>query len=287
MALVPQWDNKVISSMFYYIDHTILATGQAFTNTSSLFYKISGNISPYTIYAAPYRPFVADKSVPNATIMSGVYLNNSFITTGQSGFVDINYEKGLVYFTGNLGTNPSVSGVYSVKDFNISLTDKPDEKILFETKHFLKSRVTDTPTGLAFDNITYPILYVKNFGGENVAAAFGGLEKTSLTLRVIIMAESLWQRDAIAGILKDKARSVVGLFTASDMPFNSLGGFRNTSYDYNAVVSGKGGQNVLFIDKIRTSSFAQIVFQELVTLNTDVFVAFADIDLCGYRYPRQ
>jgi len=285
--IAPQWDNKAISSMFYYIDHTDLSEGQAFTNTSSQFYKISGNISPYTIFAAPYRPFVADKSIPNATVMSGVYLNNSFITTGQSGFVDINYEKGLVYFTGNLGANPLVSGAYAVKDFSIALSDNPESKLLFETKHFLRPKVGDTITGLSLDSVTYPILYIKNFGGENTPAALGGMDKTPLTLRVIVMADSLWQRDAVACILKDKARSQVGLLTQQEMPFNSLGGFKNGNYDYNRIVSGKGGQNTIFIDRVRTSSFSQVVFEQLVTLNTDVFTAFADIDICGYRYPRQ
>ena len=287
MALQPHWDNRAVSSMLAFVDHTILATGQAFTNTASNFYKISGNISPYTIYAAPYRPFVADKSVPNATIMSGIWLNNSFITTCQSGFVDINYEKGLVYFTGNVVPNPTVSGRYAVKDFTTVLTNKPDEKLLFELKHYLKPRVGDTITGLALNDITFPVIYLKNLGGANEPAALGGLDKSDLTIRAIIIADSLFARDAVCGLLKDKARSVIGLFTANEMPFNSLGGFKNGDYDYNRIVSGKIGEDTIFLEKAKTSVFSQEAFTELNAVNTEAFISFTDFQICGYRYPRR
>ena len=287
MALQPHWDNRAVSSFLLWADHTILTTGQAFTNTASNFYKVSGNISPYTIYAAPYRPFVADKSVPNATVMSGIWLNNSFITTGQSGFVDINYEKGLVYFTGNVIPNPTVSGRYAVKDFTTTLTNRPDERLIFETKHYLKPRVGDTITGLALNDITFPVIYFKSLGGSNTEFAFGGTEKTELTIRAIVLSDSLYSKDAVCGLLKDKARSVIGLFTAAEMPFNSLGGFKNGNYDYVQIVSGKGGQDTIFLEKAKTSVFSQEAFTDLNALNNEVYVSFVDFQICGYRRPRE
>src|SRR3990167_2205408 len=219
MSLAVQYDNKVISSFLLYLDHLVCGTGQAYTNTNSPFYRISGYISPYTVYSAPYRPFVADSSVPGATVMSGIFLNNTFITTGQSGLIDIDYNRGLVYFANPI--TGSLSGNYAVKDFNISLTNKPEQSLLIETKHYLKPRVGSTITGLAYDVTTYPILYIKNQGGFSDEFAIGGWEKQTQKIRVIVMSDSLFGSDAVCSLIKDRVRSIIGLLTPQEMPLNS------------------------------------------------------------------
>lgn len=282
-----QHDNTVMSSFLLFTDNLLCGTGQAYTNWGSPFYRISGNINNYYTYSAPYRPFVADSSVPGAVVMSGIYLNNSFIRTGQSGFVDINYDKGLVYFS-----NPvtgSLSGNYAVKDFSITLTNKPEENILIETKHSLKPRVGDTVTGLNLNDIVYPIVYLKNNGGTNESFSIGGCEESITKARAIILASSLYERDAVVSILKDTARSFIGQLSPSEMPFNSLGGIKNNVFNYINLVIGKAGaNNTIFIKRANVSTFSQENFQSLTSMNpSEVFVAFVDFDLAAYRYPRR
>lgn len=275
-----------MSSFLYFVDNLICGTGQAYTNWGSPFYRISGYINPYYVYSAPYRPFVADSSTPGANVMSGIYLNNSFITTGQSGFVDINYEKGLVYFS-----NPvtgSLSGNYAVKDFSIVFTSEREEVVLFETKHFLKPRVGDTITGLNFNDKVYPIIYLKDEGGFNKEFTFGGFEESITSVRAIILADSLYTKDAVCSLFKDTARSYIGLLSGTEMPFNSLGGFKNGQFNYKNLIGGKNGQNLLCVKKANVSTFTQTSLEPLTALNPgEVYVAFVDFDLAAYRYPRR
>ena len=285
--IVYQHDNQVMSSFLLFTDNLLCGTGQAYTNWGSPFYRISGNVNPYYVYSAPYRPFVADSSVPGAVVMSGVYLNNSFIRTGQSGFVDINYDKGLVYFSNPVTGN--LSGNYAVKDFSIVLTNKPEENLLIETKHNLKPKVGDTITGLNLNDIVYPVVYLKDNGGFNEAFSLGGCEESVTKARIIVLASSLYEKDAVGSLLKDTARSFIGLLTPSEMPFNSLGGFKSGVYNYRNLVAGKAGaSNTLFIKRANVSTFSQENFQSLTSMNpSDVHVVFVDFDLVAYRYPRR
>ena len=71
-----QFDNKVMSSLYLWFDHTLLKEGEAFTNYGSKFYPVNNLYQGYYTYGTPFRQFVADSSIDGATILSGVYLDN-------------------------------------------------------------------------------------------------------------------------------------------------------------------------------------------------------------------
>ena len=86
---------------------------------------------------------------------------------------------GQSYFTADQGAK-RISGDYAVKDFNIFLTNKTEEKLLFETQFQLNNKVSTDPTGLPPESMTYPAVFLKNMGGKNEALLLAVLKKQNL-----------------------------------------------------------------------------------------------------------
>ncbi len=197
----PQLNNKVISSFLLFLDNKITSNGVAYTNYGSRFYSIPSNLGGISTYSCGFQPLVSDSSISGAVVMSGIYLNNSFLTTGQSGFLDINYKKGCVYFSSPV--NGTLSGNYAIKDYNFSLTNDSEISLLFENKQYLRPKIGQTPTGILNDEYTYPVMYIRENGGENQEFAFGGLKETYYNIRIITIADSQFLLDATNSLLRD------------------------------------------------------------------------------------
>lgn len=268
-----------------WLDNTILTKGQAFTNWSSPLYKVGNIINGYYTYALPFKQINADQSITNANIMSGVYLNGNFITPGQSGLAAINYNEGHAYFSQNLD-GQSISGVYSIKDYNVALTSEPEEKLLFETKYSTKPKTSNQITGLAPNTLTYPIIFVKNDGSKNIPFALGGTDTTEFYVRSVIISDSQFSLDAVCSILRDKVRTFVPIIEGNEMPFNSYGDVTNGGYNYADLTNGR--TSAAFISDVGNSrlSYRSVVINQIKELNPGIFCSVMDFELQIVRQPR-
>jgi hypothetical protein len=274
-----QLDNLLMSSMLMWMDHVILKKGEAYKNFSSQFYPVSNIYNGFYTYGLPFKQVVCDSSISGANILSGVYVNNNFKTIGQSNLTGISPQNGQVYFISGQGTNP-ISGNYSVKDFNLYLTNQPEEEILFESQYQARPKTTQTPTGLAIEAITYPCIFLKNNGGINQPFAFGGQDNTQILVRAVVMADNMFNLDALCSILKDTARDYVPLINS---PFNNFGGLESGHYNYDTLIKNIDvGANGFYISEVNVSK----IFANLNARNNQVFPAFIDFTLNNIRYPR-
>lgn len=282
------WDQKVIASTHLWLDHTICQDGSGFQNSSGYFYPIYNTQNDLFAYAAPYKPLIADTSVSGATIMTGVYLNGALAGTGTSGIQAINYDEGLVYFTSAQATTTTISGNFAVKEFQVSITDKSEEQILFETKYEIKGKITQTLSGLQENQATYPIIYIKNNGGHNEPWSFGGTDQTITNVRLMVLAESQWQLDGITSFIKDRVRCFIPIVEPSEVPFNALGGTQLGGYNYTTLTASKIPVNTVWIDDVTHLSFdrASTLMAEFKKINPKVWPAMLDMRLMGYRNPR-
>jgi hypothetical protein len=274
-----QLDNTLMSSMIIWMDHIILKNGQAFQNYNSKFYPITNIYNGFYTYGLPFKQVVSDSSIAGANLLSGVYINNSFSTIGQNNLTGINPNNGQVYFTTNQSGN-ILSGSYAVKDFNIYLTNQPEEELLFETQYNIRPKTSMNPTGLAIESITYPCIFLKNNGGTNEPFALGGLDNTFAQVRAIVMADNMFNLDAVCSILKDTARRYVPLVTN---PFNNFGGLNSGYYNYNSLINNINvGNDAFYITEVNVTK----IFANLNVKNNQVFPAFIDFTLSNIRYPR-
>tara|TARA_Y100000593_G_scaffold93138_1_gene186926 strand:+ start:8011 stop:8940 length:930 start_codon:yes stop_codon:yes gene_type:complete len=302
--MIPQFDNKVMSSFLLWFDHTLARDGEAWENTSSWFYPVENLYNGLYTYGAPYKQFVSDVSVTGAGVIypnqktskhvsvpTGVYVSGSLIGTGQNGFSGINYDKGQVYFQNPI-ENPttSISGDFAVKDFNVYLTNEAEEKLLFETKFDLRPKVAKTATGLAANAITYPAIFLRYNGSSSESFAFGGHDMTKMNIRAVVLSDSQYKLDAVCSIFRDTIHEYVTLLGTGDMPFNTFGDYKSGyQYNYTGLVADKDteGQHLLHVDDVNVSKFSRDVNLKIDNLNPDVFNGVIDFEISKPRYSRR
>jgi hypothetical protein len=285
-----QFENKVMSSLLMFVDHEVVQKGDAYTNAKSNFFKIDSLFKDYHVYAAPFKQMVSDVSITGSsapTVMTGIYVDGDGpLEVGNSGFDSINFMQGQLYFKGE--TDPmdgkTISGNYSIKDFNVFLTSMPEEQLLFETKLTLNPRTSDIKSDAGVDSSTqtYPAIFIKDNGGRNEEFAFGGMDDTIINARAIVLGDSMFSLDAVCGILKDTVRKNMPIVEQSNLNLNALGAFTGVNYNYTGSATG----NYCHIDKVTVSK--NIANRgDFDNLNPNVFSAFVDFELHSHRYPRQ
>lgn len=289
--MLPQFDNILMTSALIWLDNKILTKGQAFTNYSSFFYPISNMYYGYNTYGAPFKQMVIDCSVPGANIISGVYVNNIFTTPGEGYLSGINAQEGQLYFSQSISnSNQTISGNYAVKDFNIYLTSKTEENLLFETAYQINPKTYQNPTGLPVGAETYPVIYLKYQGGKNKPLAFGGFDETVGNIRAIILADSVYNLDAVTSILRDTTRQLIPLIYPEEMPFNSLGSINTSNKCFNYLEYTENKKNTddyVYINDVNVTKTDTRLLNATNSLNRNVYSAFVDFEVIKNRYPRQ
>ena len=268
------YENKVMSSLMLFVDHYVLSKGEAYTNIPTYFYPTTNLYNGYYTYSAPFRQMVSDDSIAGATVMKNLFVNGQPNPIGTNDLHGINHYKGQVYFTSDQG-NAVISGNYSVKDFNVYLTNDPEQKLLFDTKYQLNPKVPQQLSGLAPDAQPYPAIFIKNMGGTNDPFAFGGIDNTITNARMVVLADSSFKLDAVCGILKDLKNKSIPI--AEDLPFDAMGSYTGQNYNYNALTTTHGPR----IWDARVSKMTMM--GDFERLNADVFSAFVDFELQTLR----
>jgi|TARA_R110000751_G_scaffold250018_2_gene349650 hypothetical protein len=284
-----QVTNNMMASFLAFLDNRILSSGEAYTNHGSNFYPLGQDtVVGYTIWGAPFKQMVCDASITGATPFNGISIDGvGPYAVNSNGIKFFQHHQGQVFFEKPSSSTPAsvlngaatVSGNYSVKDFNTYLTSEPEEELLFKTKFELSPRTTQTVTGLASEAQTYPAIFLKDNGGLNVPFAMGGLDNTILNVRAIVLADSAFKLDAVCSIMRDCNNDKVALMEASDFPFNAIGACTG-SYNYETLAASK--ENAFFVDEVNVSKTVPNR-GDYADINTEVFSAFADFELSLLR----
>ena len=284
-----QFDNQVMSSFLLWFDHTLLNKGEAYQNTTGQFYSVSDDYYGYNTYASSYSQFVSDSSITGATIPTGLYAGNNLVNVGEgasSGLYAIDYGNGRSYWSGTQSSN--VTGSFAIKDFNVYLTSRTEDEILFQSQYTNRNKISSVvPTGLEPDTLTYPVVYIKNDGSNNEPFAFGGQDNTIINVRAIVIADSQFDIDAIGSLFRDRRFDQIGILDPSEMPFNQFGYYRNSQYDYTGIVNGKGSDQQLYVEDVNISRFDRVLENEVRKFNPNVFSTLIDFEVTKIRTPRQ
>lgn len=262
--------------MLQFIDHEVCVKGVAFTNVTGTFYPIDSKYAGYYTYALPYKQIIVDSSVPQATILQGVYLNGEYSAIGQNNLYGILHHKGQVVFTADKSSY-TITGNVAVKDYNVYLTTKLEEDLLFNTKHQIRPQTNRPETGLKNEEETYPAIFLKNMGGTNDPLGLGGIDNVKTQIRAVVLSDSAYSLDAVCNILKNTARKNLPIIENS--PLNSIGAFTGVIYDYQALSSSSIEQGTIWnvtVTKLTPDT------KELKSLNLKVFLALIDFEIHGF-----
>ena len=123
-----QFQHKLTTSFFLWFDNFLLTKGEAYTNrTGEFFYYDDPRLdTAYKAYGSPFKQWVTDSAVTGATMPTGVYIGGSF--SGRDDGVVLDFENGRALVSGS-NTGLSLTGQFSVKDFNVYMTNDTEEDL--------------------------------------------------------------------------------------------------------------------------------------------------------------
>jgi hypothetical protein len=274
--------NELSASFMLFLDHEVCSKGDAFVNIQSgtLYPSSDPYFNNYTVYQSQYRQWVADSSIHDATICSGVNISGSFYPKGASG-MKVDYGMGRLIFDNAVPASISnIKTNFATKEFNLFLTAKD------ETQLFLNDPVSSNAITGALPNSLepYPLVYVKNFFGENEPFAFGGLDESNHEFRCTIFSDTAFKLDSLNSILQDSARKSFSLIPPSGIPFDVFGDFKSVINGYNYInLSRQYSNNLVYIESVRISKFDERVNK---LIKEGVWGGFADFKLKTIRMPR-
>lgn len=284
--LTIQHQNLAMSSFVLWLQNLLLQKG-GYINVGSKFFPATQVFSNYSAYSAPYKSINFDSSYSGPNIMTGVYVNNSFLVLNQSGFAGIDYSRAMAYFTGlNIPTINTISGNYSIPEYNV-LFPAPDISLIFEGKMALSNRnktpLTIANTGLKSNEIPYPCIFIRSESFNNVPWAFGGEDLTTTNIGCYIFADNLYSFDALRSILADQKYEYIALLNTGELPTNNINSLKNNSFNYTGIASlpGRiGSGNALFINDVITTDFSRRgLFSEVASLPLDVYFGVVEFEI--------
>lgn len=302
--MIPQYDSMATSSFMLFFDNRICSQS-GFYNVSTLAYPITvganqtnygfmsnGQIRPYSVYSFPFSQIIADNSIVGTNKLSGIYINNSFITVGNSGLSGINFDKGQVYIDPNNAPQiQSISGIYSVKEINVTLSEYADSSVLFETKLALRNKFVQKPTGLNNNQITYPVCFIENASAPtNSPWQIGGIDQTRSIFNLYFFGDTLFQKNNFMSLCKDMAWKYVPLIlNPTNFPFNNLGYYINTGgYNYNQLTTGyiSSGTSALIEDVTITEFGKRGILSEIENMTTESYFTLVTVTMWTSRLTR-
>lgn len=272
-------DHNIEPSAYLWLDYVLVEQNEAFANYSGALRSSTQLVSGLNSYSAPHRQFVYDSSVSGAFVPSGVSIGGTFAPTGAS--VKIDYYRGQALLT---GSPASVTARYSYKEFNIYFTDSSEKQILFENKFVLAPRSQPKNENFDAKDLSYPCIFIKSSAGDNKMECFEGCGRTTIPVRLIILAENFFQYRAVTSALRDKKDKWMPIFNPNELPFDEYYSLKNGPFDYSESVKSiqTDAGRLAYISDVSVSDFQDKVNS---LIGPRVFGGFIDLDLELFRCP--
>ena len=286
----PQFQHQIITSFALWLDHIILQRGEAFQNIDASFYlQNDTRLDPdFIAFASPHKQWVADSSINKAEVIKGITLDGRYIEKNKEG-IRYDYNNGRVVIPRLIANESSnVEGIYSVKDFNIYITDQTEEELLIETKFDKNSRFDqEINDGVKPYDQVVPAIFISYEQGFNSPFAFGGEDTTTSIVRCVVFSESSYQLDGVFSILKDLSNIAISNVGFDEHPLNEFGDLKYGIYDYKDLSSRyydiKNSQSIFHIDRVNVSKLNDKVARKS---HPGLYIGFIDFNLNSYRFPR-
>ena len=276
-----QFQHKLTTSFFLWFDNFLLTKGEAYGNkTGEFFYYDDPRLdSTYKAYGSPFKQWVTDSAVTGATMPTGVYIGGSF--SGRDDGVVLDFENGRALVSGS-NTGLSLTGQFSVKDFNVYMTNDTEEDLVVENKYAVNSRLPSGPYTYIepYDDVV-PAIFISSSDADNKPFALGGMQDTTVSMKAVILAEDTYQLDGVLSIFMDSVDECINPIPMTGYPVTELGDLKDGSYNYTSVKDGYSGDIKFYINEARTSKLTD---RDRKSLAHDMYIGFIDFDVQQYRY---
>ena len=273
-----------------WFDNYLLTKGQAFTNTTGVFYNYEDERMPsvYKVFGSSYKQWVSDYSISGATIPSGVFVNGVFKgrATGVSNTTSSNildFDNGRALLSG-VSATAVVTGSFAVKDFNIYYTNDSEEDLILDRKYSLNNNIgTNNVTTYVtpYDQMV-PAIYINNASIKNEPFAFGGTNQTRTSMNAVVITQDPYNLDGVLSIFADSFNQCIVDIPYTESAYTEYGDLKSGFYNYQNLKTKYINQPKFFVDKVVTSKLND---KERKSLLNDLYVGFIDFDISMIRNP--
>ncbi len=282
----PQFQHEVTTSFVLWLDHYLLEKGTAFKDvTSSLYYLEDERMPGFHSYSSPFKQWIFDKSVTDSKVPDKITSATAGDITRENGLI-IDYENGRALLPADsFTTSESLAATYSVKDFNIYVTNQTEEELITENKFETNSRFKQEEFPIAPYSQVLPAIFVSNQHGRNQPFCLGGEDETIMDIRCVVMAENIYQLDGALSIFADSSQEVFGKLKFEDYPLTEYGD--SVDFFYNALVNQRviesNHRDLCYVGGATVSKLSDRVSKRI---DPTLFVGFIDFSISSYRFPR-
>lgn len=283
----PTFQHNIINGFALWLDNYLLSKGEAYKNYTTAFYNYTDSTvgGGKIIYGSPYKQWVYNKDITGATIPSGLTINGTFRPTGYSG-LQFDFENGRAIFNSGFSAAASITGTYSVKEFNTYLSVQNEESLIIDNKYRNNSRYTNSGTYISPNAPVTPAIFFGLETSYNDPFALGGEDVTTLMVKAVVFAEGLYQLDGALGILSDAKLLTFNQIPMAAHPLGEFGMLKSSyyasGYSYSGLANQYLGAVPYFFD-IKPSKIKDDIVKEL---NPGLFVGLVDFTVKNHRYPR-
>jgi hypothetical protein len=279
----PQFQHELTTSFMLWADNFITDKADAFQNYTSPLYPMGTDDQlgdGFVTYSSPHKQWVFDESIDDVQIPSGIYNNGTFMDRGDNGLI-IDFDDGRVILDASFGNNnTTLSGSYSVKEFNWYITNQTEEQLIVDSKFDSNGRFKQELSGIAPHKQVVPAIFVNPELVENEPFAFGGEDKTSTNIRCVVFAENTYQLDGAMSVFADSKNEVFQKVAYSDYPLTEYGD--TTGFNYMELTNSKR-RDLFHVEDVRCSKLSDRVSKNI---DPSLFVGFVDFEITNLRFPR-
>lgn len=279
----PQYQHELMSSFFLWFDNHLLQKGEAYSNQTGYLYNFEDSRLPssYKTYSSPYKQWVKDSSINGDT---NPIIPSSFNGYDRSDDIIFDFENGRIIETGgNFSEDQILSGTFAVKDFNVYLTNETEEDLILENKFATNSRYVQSPSGIPPYDQVAPAIFINCEYMRNEGFAFGGEEKTTNTIKAVVLAEDSYQLDGVLSIFADSTRKTIAKIPFAKNPSTEYGDIKDGVYNYVDLSNQYLTANPYYIEDVVVSKISEKAQNKIAG---DLQIGFIDFEISTNRFPR-
>lgn len=279
----PQFQHEITTSFALWADNFLLKRGNAFKNyETELYYNEDSRLGEgLASFSSPYKQWVFDESIEGADIPSSVQINGETKERGEDLIID--FQNGRIISTSASSTD-TVTAKYSVKDFNIYVTNETEENLIIESKFDTNSRFKQELEPIPPYSQVLPALFINVTSNINDPFAFGGQDKTTTDIRCVVMAENIFQLDGILSIFNDSAKGYIPALPFEAYPLTEFGDAPN--FNYKTLYQERLNINPNALHHIERVDVSKLSDRVSKKIDPNTFVGFIDFEILTFRYPR-
>ena len=292
--IAPQFDHIAKGSFLLWLDNFVLKKGRGYSVVETDLVPVpSETLAHFDVFRSRHSQWVYDGSIEGMefpTIIPSAGSPGGDIPDSPSSAEEstrdlgarIDFNNGRVLVPKTVFCN-TVSARYTAKDICIIPTTVPEGPLLFETKFKLSSLIKTWEPSKEVEHV-YPAIFVTYRVGANEPFCFSGEDKTMMRFRLILVMDTVYNFDAVAGILRDSVRTCIPLATPALLPFDSMGDLKDIDSGFDFKTYGDScGTNLLTIERVSVSPLAETLNLQI---GKNIKAGFVDLDISAYRYPR-